>query len=141
MIYIWKSFLFLNLFILSLSLLGEKKQGNKHFYKPVIGYLEGWEIEWDPEIAESSDATFFRKIRKALSNHFQRIKFLLPEDRVKVLQTLLIRVDKKHELSNMQYHPSKGWLINNGYDPTLEKRVHIPRAENLLKRRTWQKHT
>ena len=30
--------------------------------------------------------------------------------------------------------------MKNGYDPTLEKRVHIPRAENLLKRSTWQKH-
>jgi hypothetical protein len=140
MICIWKAFLLLTPFVLVPSLLGEKKEGNKYFHKPVIGYLEGWKIEWDPEIAESSDATFFRKIRKALSNHFQRIKFLLPEDRVKVLQTLSIRVDKAHELSNMQYHPSKGWLINNGYDPALEKRVHIPRAENLLKRSTWQKH-
>ena len=140
MICIWKAFLLLTPFVLGPSLLGEKKEGNKHFHKPVIGYLEGWKIEWDPEIAESSDATFFRKIRKALSNHFQRIKFLLPEERVKILQTLPIRVDKKHALTNMQYHPSKGWLISNGYDPALEKRVHIPRAENLLKRSTWQKH-
>jgi hypothetical protein len=107
MICVWKAFLLLTSIVLSPSLLGEKKQGNKHFYKPVIGYLEGWKIEWDPEIAESSDATFYREIRKALSNHFQRIKFLLPVDRVKVLQTLSIRVDKKHELSNMQYHPNK----------------------------------
>lgn len=136
----WKSILFLIPFVFGLFLQGEKNQAEKQFYKPVIGYLEGWEIEWDPEIAESHDAPFFREVRKALSNHFQRIKFLLPEERVKILQTLPIRVDKKHALTNMQYHPSKGWLISNGYDPTLEKRVHIPRAENLLKRSTWQKH-
>ena len=112
----------------------------KKFYKPIVHKLEGWTIEWDPEIAKSNDALFFSDIRMALSNHFQRIKFLLPEDKVTALQTLPIRVDKKHELSNMQYHPSKGWLISNGYDPKLEKRVHIPRAENLLKRSTWQKH-
>lgn len=112
----------------------------KIFYKPIIYKIEGWTIEWDPEIAETDDAPFFRNIRKALANHFQRIKFLLPEDKVAVLQTLPIRVDKMHELSNMQYHPSKVWLISNGYDPKLEKRVHIPRAENLLKRGTWQKH-
>ena len=117
----------------------EERIDNK-FYKPVIGGLEGWKIEWDPAIAESEDTSFFREIRKALSNHFQRIKYLLPEDKVKELQRLILRIDKKHPLTNMQYHPSKGWLISNGYDPTLEKRVHIPRAENLLKRSTWQKH-
>ena len=117
-----------------------EKATEDKFYKPVIGFLEGWKIEWDPEIAESHDATFYREIRKALSNHFQRIKFLLPKEKVKELQTLIIRVDKNHPLTNMQYHPSKGWLISNEYDPTLEKRVHIPRAENLLKRSTWQKH-
>ena len=117
-----------------------EKATEDKFYKPVIGFLEGWEIEWDPQIAESHDATFYREIRKALSNHLQRIKFLLPKEKVKELQTLIIRVDKNHPLTNMQYHPSKGWLISNGYDPTLEKRVHIPRAENLLKRSTWQKH-
>ncbi len=140
MIVFWKSILLLTPSLFGLSLQGEKKQEDKNFYTPVASYLEGWQIEWDPEIAESDNAPFFREIRKALCNHFQRIKFLLPKDRVKVLQKFSIRVDKKHELTNMQYHPSKGWLINNGFDPTLEKRVHIPRAKNLLERSTWQKH-
>ena len=125
--------------VISAILSGEVKTGKK-FHTPVICNLEGWKIEFDPQIAESNDSMFFRKVRKALSNHFQRIKFLLPEDRVEELQTLPIRVDKDHKLTNMQYHPSKDWLMKNGYDPTLEKRVHIPRAENLLKRSTWQKH-
>ena len=103
-----------------------EKATEDKFYKPVIGFLEGWKIEWDPEIAESHDATFYREIRKALSNHFQRIKFLLPKEKVKELQTLIIRVDKNHPLTNMQYHPSKGWLISNGYDPTLEKECTYP---------------
>ena len=140
MIVFWKTILLLTPFIFGPFLRGEKDQEDKNFYTPVAGSLEGWQIEWDPEIAESNNAPFFREIRKALCNHFQRIKFLLPKDRVKVLQKFPIRVDKKHKLTNMQYHPSKGWLINNGFDPTLEKRVHIPRAKNLLERSTWQKH-
>ena len=135
MTYTWKFILFIIPFLFGLNLLGEKK-----FHEPIISSLEGWKIEWDPEIAESSDATFFREIRKALSNHFQRIKFLLTEDRVKVLQTLPIRVDKKHELSNMQYHPSRGWLETNGHDPNLAKHVHVPRAQRLLSRSQWAKH-
>ena len=40
----------------------------------------------------------------------------------------------------MQYHPSRGWLEDKGFDPTLEKRVHVPRAHQLLDRNTWLKH-
>ena len=45
-----------------------------------------------------------------------------------------------HELSNMQYHPSQAWLIKNNHDPSLVKRVHIPRAQQLIARSTWLKH-
>ena len=103
-----------------------QKRIKKQFLRAYLRLSEGWKIEWDPEIAESHDATFYREIRKALSNHFQRIKFLLPKEKVKELQTLIIRVDKNHPLTNMQYHPSKGWLISNGYDPTLEKEYTYP---------------
>jgi hypothetical protein len=34
----------------------------------------------------------------------------------------------------MQYHPSAGWLKNNGHDPMLAKKVHIPRAKALTTR-------
>ena len=40
----------------------------------------------------------------------------------------------------MQYHPSVGWLKRNGHDPRLEKKVHIPRAANLLSRSQLLKH-
>ena len=80
MIVFRKSILLLTPFIFGLFLRGEKDQEDKNFYTPVAGYLEGWHIEWDPEIAESDNAPFFREIRKALCNHFQRIKFLLPKD-------------------------------------------------------------
>ena len=40
----------------------------------------------------------------------------------------------------MQYHPGKGWLINNGQDPELVKHVHIPVASALYDRQMWSKH-
>ena len=64
----------------------------------------------------------------------------MPEDKRKELQKLFIRVDHMHELSNMQYHPSQAWLIKNNHDPSLVKRVHIPRAQQLIARSTWLKH-
>ena len=40
----------------------------------------------------------------------------------------------------MQYHPGRKWLVDNGHDPALVKRVHVPRAEDLYKSSTWAKH-
>ena len=40
----------------------------------------------------------------------------------------------------MQYHPSRGWLEENGHDPRLTKHVHVPRAKQLLSRSQWAKH-
>ncbi len=45
-----------------------------------------------------------------------------------------------HDLTNMQYHPGRDWLIKHGYDPRLEKHVHIPRAQQLLDPAQWAKH-
>jgi dipeptidyl-peptidase-4 len=40
----------------------------------------------------------------------------------------------------MQYHPSLGWLRRNELDVRLAKKVHIPRARNLLSREQLLKH-
>jgi len=43
-------------------------------------------------------------------------------------------------LGAMQYHPNLGWLKSHGHDPRLAKKVHIPRAKNLLSRHQMIKH-
>jgi hypothetical protein len=40
----------------------------------------------------------------------------------------------------MQYHPSREWLVNNGHDPRLAKKVHITQARELLSRGQMLKH-
>ena len=132
-------FLSLNAAFLCLSSAVEKK-GEKKFYDPVIKTVEGWTIEYDPKLLSKENKAFGEEATKALANHLQRIKYILSKEKVVVLQKLPIRIDLQHELGNMQYHPGKRWLINNGYDPRLEKRVHIPRAKSLLDRGTWAKH-
>ena len=135
------SFSFSLKWILLLSLLGaDGKQGGKKFYDPVIKKVEGWTIEYDPALFTKEKDKFRNDVTKALANHLQRIIYILPTEKVKVLRKLPIRLDLKHKLGNMQYHPAKGWLIKHGYDPRMEKRVHIPRAQALLDRQTWAKH-
>src|SRR5690606_25834878 len=35
------------------------------------------------------------------------------------------------KLTSIQYHPSEGWLVANGYSPRLAKCVHLPVAADL----------
>ena len=118
----------------------EPKVPPPQFPVPVVEKLEGWTIEFDPALKASDQRRFFQDVKKALANHLQRIVYILPAEKTKALRKLTIRVDLEHKLGNMQYHPSKSWLKANGHDPTLEKRVHVPRARSLLDRGTWAKH-
>lgn len=113
------------------------------FYEPVERVIEGWTVRIDPELLDGSDkkrVEMAAEALKSLANHLQRIRYIVPEPRLKELQRLPIWIDYRHELTNMQYHPSEGWLIRNGFDPRLEKHVHIPRAEALLDSKQWAKH-
>jgi hypothetical protein len=110
------------------------------FHKPVIEKIEGWTIELDPALKAPDQQKLLRDVRKAMANHLQRIVYILPPEKTKALRKLPIRIDLEHKLGNMQYHPARQWLIANGHDPSLEKRVHVPRARSLLARGTWAKH-
>ena len=102
--------------------------------------IEGWPIEWNNLFKKPEYHDLFEAVKKALGNHLQRITYILPQEKAAQLQRLFIRVDLNYRLDNMQYHPSKRWLINNRHDPTLEKRVHIPRARQLLSKQQWAQH-
>jgi len=117
------------------------EQAGKKFYDPVPKKLEGWTIKVDPKLLEKEHKKFKMNVFKALSNHLQRIKYILPEAKVKALQKLPIWLDYHYEpLGSMQYHPGATWLRANRHDPRLVKHVHIPRAKALLNRSQWAKH-
>jgi hypothetical protein len=49
------------------------------------------------------------------------------------LHAVTIVLDLSHgNLTAMQYHPDRGWLVTHGYDPELQHCVHIPVAAELL---------
>lgn len=119
--------------------MAEKKQ-NK-FYDPIVKKLEGWTIKVDPKLLKNENKELKNQVFTALANHLQRIKYILPEPKVKALQMLPIWLDHHYEpLSSMQYHPGITWLRANRHDPRLVKHVHIPRAKALLNRGQWAKH-
>ena len=58
---------------------------------------------------------------------------VVPEPSLTKLREMPIQIDLTHgKLRNMQYHPSRGWLKENGYDESLAKRVHIPDVNYFL---------
>ena len=100
---------------------GNESVSKSEFPKPFLENLEGWSVEWNPIFKKQENKKKFVDIRKALANHLQRITYILEAEKVEALRKLFIRVDLDHKLTNMQYHPSKGWLIQNKHDPSLEK--------------------
>ena len=117
-----------------------EKEENK-FYDPVVKKLEGWTIKVDPKLLQKEHKQFKAQVFTALANHLQRIKYILPEAKVKALQKLPIWLDHHYEpLGSMQYHPGAAWLREHNHDPRLVKHVHIPRAKALLNRGQWAKH-
>jgi hypothetical protein len=111
------------------------------FYDPVERRIEGWTVAVDPQLLAEEHQQTAAMAFEALANHLQRIRYILPKDRLAPLQKLRIWIELDNpELANMQYHPARRWLIDHGHDPRLVKHVHIPRAKRLCDRKMWAKH-
>jgi hypothetical protein len=109
-------------------------------YDPVEKSIEGWTVRVDPRLLEDSQREVAEQAFAALTNHLQRVKFIVPKDRREQLQTLPIWLELEGALGGMQYHPDRGWLLANGHDPRLVKHVHIPQARELYDPAMWAKH-
>ena len=109
----------------------DKKPSDKQeFYTPVERDVEGWTIALDPKLLEKENKELCDAALQALANHLQRVKYILPEEKVAEVQKLRIWLELNNpKLGNMQYHPDRGWLIGNGHDPRLVKHVHIPPSQ------------
>jgi len=111
------------------------------FYDPVEKQIEGWTVAVDPQLLTKENEATASKAFEALANHLQRIKYIMPPDRLARMQKMRIWLELDNpKLGNMQYHPGAGWLKANGHDPRLVKHVHIPRAKQLFDRHMWAKH-
>ncbi len=115
----------------------------KAHFDPVIRKIEGWNIHIDPKLLEGKHAEEGGKALRMLASHLQRISIMIPEDRLKQLQTLEIWIEHDHPEINVEpgpYHPGVGWLVERDYDPRLAKKVHVTRAASLLERKQLAKH-
>lgn len=109
--------------------------------EPVEKQIEGWTIHIDPALLSGEHEKDGELALKMLQNHLQRIAILVPEKQLADLRKVGIWIEWSHpELGSMQYHPGEEWLTDNGYDPRLVKKVHIPQAKELYSRQQMLKH-
>lgn len=98
--------------------------------------IEGWTVRVDDRLLREPDAALGTRALRFLEGKLSDVKVVLPQDKVKTLQSVTIVLDLTHgKLGPMQYHPSAGWLKANGYSIDLAKCVHIPRAADLPTKR------
>jgi dipeptidyl-peptidase-4 len=103
-------------------------------FDPLLKKVEGWNVYIEPKLLDANQCPNGVAAVKMLANHLQRLAILLPPEQLEKMRTIDLWIESGHPLKTMQYHTSAQWLKNNGYDPRLAKKVHIPRAEQLLSR-------
>ncbi|MCH8923193.1 MAG: hypothetical protein IIA67_08620 [Planctomycetes bacterium] len=102
-----------------IELCGEETPG---FYDPVEKQIAGWTVAIDPQLLTETNRQVRDRALEALANHLQRIRYILPPDRLAQLQKLRIWLELENpRLGNMQYHPDRGWLTGRGYHPPEPK--------------------
>lgn len=92
--------------------------------------IEGWKVRVDERLLSGSEKEALGTTALGLIEaDLRRIQLLIPADRLEKLREVPIVLDLDcGELKPMQYHPSADWLENNGYERSLARSVHIPRA-------------
>jgi dipeptidyl-peptidase-4 len=103
--------------------------------------LHGWTVHADAKLVDGDAKALGARALSMLANHLERIAILMPEKQLADLRRMEIFVERSHpELASMQYHPGVEWLTERGYDPRLNKKVHIPQAAELISRDQLLKH-
>ncbi len=98
-----------------------------------VRHIEGWTVHVDDRLLEAAHEELGKRALRLLESKLVDIEGAVAEDRLEKLKTVTIVLDLSHgKLRSMQYHPSAGWLKNNGYSTDLAKCVHIPRAEGFV---------
>lgn len=94
--------------------------------------IEGWQVHVDRQLLEGEHQELGQTALRLLEGKLLELRLRLPASRVEKLRQVSIWLDREHQLTSMQYHPSASWLREHGYDPQMEKCVHIPRAGQFI---------
>ncbi|MDG2030199.1 MAG: hypothetical protein P8J45_04260 [Phycisphaerales bacterium] len=97
-----------------------------------IHEVRGWRVLVNPAV-HASDPKLERDALELLDNQLYRITRVIPEPALGRLKAVEIWVESEMpRTACMCYHPSKDWLIPNGYNPDKEGTVEVGNARAFL---------
>jgi hypothetical protein len=100
----------------------------------VMRDVEGWKVQVDRRLLEEPNRELGSRTLRLVADQLFQIKDRVSASKVAKLQAVTIWVDlNNQDLDRAQYHPSKEWLKEHGFDPVMEKGVHIPQAASFAK--------
>ena len=99
--------------------------------------IHGWLVYFEEVLVNKKNVLGKRTARR-LNRDLRHASRKLPSAALAHLQSVAIWVDfNTVEFPGGVYHPSATWLQENGFDPKMEKSLHIGVAQNYL---TWTQH-
>lgn len=121
-------FLLVVLFLTSLCLGADS-------FTPTSGYevrnVRGWEVYIEKAfIAEHADVC--DETMRLLEFQLYQIERVVPRGSLLKLKEVAIWIEYDLTDKCACYHPSRGWLVNNKYNPDKEKSVNITNAKHFL---------
>lgn len=109
-------------------------------YDPTSKYdiqvIEGWTVYVNPDLFAEDDDLAQRTLRE-LRYQLYQITGAIPPAALAKLREVPIWVEARSSVKCMCYHPSVGWLRENGFNPAKEKAVELGNPKNFL---SWTRH-
>jgi hypothetical protein len=98
--------------------------------------IAGWNVRIDDRLLRAPNDELGGRAIRALEAKLSDINAVVATNKLEKLHAVTIVLDlSQGNLTAMQYHPDRGWLVEHGYDPELQHCVHIPVASELLEPR------
>lgn len=98
-------------------------------------YIKGFKVLLSPEVYAENNS--LEKIKQRLNNQIEDIKRSVPKEKFNFLVNTPIWVEYNVKDNGfIEYHPSKNWLTENGYNPEKAKSLEISNVKNYLE---WSK--
>ena len=99
----------------------------------VVRDVEGWRVYFHPDLARKHKE-LDRQVLRVLGAQLHEVARKVPPKALAKLRTVKIWMEYKHWRSRSGgYHPSRGWLVNNGYNPDKTDSVEFARAEGFVR--------
>lgn len=113
-------------------------------YNPTSSYkieiIEGWQVYWNRRLLDG-DPDLTAEVRIELERQLKAIVEVVPDDKVAELRKSKIWIERFHpKFPCACYHPSAGWLKENGFNPDKVDSVDISNAQNFVdwtKQQPW----